>query len=558
MIRGDAAAETLYARALALARSSRLDSDAELGPLFDAPPQNIDPEILTRLRQMYETGGWVLVESTIADLPSDLRWLFESDAVTLEQLATIHRTLGVTSNADLAAAVGERTLQDLPGIGVEVEAAISAALPSLRARVPRIPLGRAFGLAEPFLERLRALPGVVWAHAAGSLRRGQDLVGDIEIVAAADAPRDVIEEALRVVEEPRCLHRSARRLYLLDERVQIGIRIPEPANAGATLLYLTGSVRHFDALRAHAAATGWLLTPGGLYTSDGALRPAASEDDIYRTIGLPPIPPEIRNGDDEIAAALRGELPTLVSPDAILGDLHMHSTWSDGRDSIEAMVLECRTLGYQYLAITDHSPHSAASRNLTVEGVPRQAEEIRQLRERYPDITILHGCEVDILPDGRVDFPDKVLEGFDLVLASLHEGLGHSPDQLLKRYVAAMKHPLVSMITHPTNRLLPHRPGYELDYDRLFEMAVETRTLVEVDGAPAHLDMDGALARRAIAAGATLAISSDSHRATMLRRQMQLGVLTARRGWVEARHVVNTRPIEDVRAILRAKRDTVR
>jgi DNA polymerase (family 10) len=554
MIRGDAAEEALYARTLELARARHLDSDAELGPLFDAPPSGIDPEILGRLHQMYETGGWVLVESTVADLPADLRWLFESDAVTLEQLATIHKALGVTSNADLAAAVGERTLQDLPGIGVEIEAAISAALPSLRALVPRIPLGRASAIAEPYIERLRALPGVVWAHPAGSLRRGQDMVGDIEIVAAAQEPRDVIEEAMRGVETPHCLHRSARRLYLLDESAQVGIRIPEPANAGATLLYLTGSVRHFDALRARAAATGWLLTPGGLYASDGAHHPAPGEDDIYRTIGLPPIPPEIRNGDDEIAAAVRGDLPALVSREAIRGDLHMHSTWSDGRDSIEAMVLECRALGYQYLAITDHSPHSAATRNLTVDSVGTQAEEIQQLRERYPDITILHGCEVDILPDGRLDFEDKVLERFDLVLASLHEGMGHSPEQLMKRYAAAMKHPLVSMITHPTNRLVPYRPGYDLDYDRLFEMAVRTRTMVEVDGAPAHLDMDGALARRAIAAGATLAISSDSHRATMLRRQMQLGVLTARRGWVEARHVVNTRPIGDVRAALAAKR----
>ncbi|MBZ5556867.1 MAG: PHP domain-containing protein [Acidobacteriia bacterium] len=542
------------ARTRELASLRHLESDAELGSLFETPPPDIDPEILKRLRQMYETGGWVLVESTIADLPADLRWLFESGAVTLEQLASIHKALGITSNADLAAAVGERTLQELPGIGVGVEAAISAALPALRALVPRIPLGRATALAEPFLERLRALSGVVWAHAAGSLRRGQDMVGDIEIVAAADQPRDVIEEALRVVEAPRCLHRSERRLYLLDERVQVGLRVPEPANAGATLLYLTGSVRHFDALRARAAATGWLLTPGGLYTSDGTLRPAASEDEIYAAIGLQPVPPEIRNGDDEIAAAARGELPALVSVQDIRGDLHMHSTYSDGRDSIEAMVQECRTLGYQYLAITDHSPHSAATRTLTVEGVGKQAEDIQQLRERYPDITILHGCEVDILPDGRLDFPDKVLERFDLALASLHEGMGHSPDQLMKRYASAMKHPLVTMITHPTNRLVPHRPGYDLDYDRLFAMAVETRTLVEVDGAPAHLDMDGELARRAVAAGLTIAISSDSHRATLLRRQMQLGVLTARRGWVEPRHVVNTRSIEDVRTILAAKR----
>ena len=206
------------------------------------------------------------------------------------------------------------------------------------------------------------------------------------------------------------------------------------------------------------------------------------------------------------------------------------------------------------MAITDHSPTSAATRNLTIDAVKRQAEEIDALRERYPEIAILHGCEADILSDGRLDFPDRVLERFDIVLASLHESYGQGRDQLLKRYVTALGHPLVAMITHPTNRLVPHRAGYELDYDRLFEVAAETHTIVEIDGAPSHLDLDGPMARRAIAAGADVAIDSDSHRAELLDRQMQLGILTARRGWVEPRHVVNTRPLADVRAAIARKR----
>jgi len=206
------------------------------------------------------------------------------------------------------------------------------------------------------------------------------------------------------------------------------------------------------------------------------------------------------------------------------------------------------------MAITDHSPHSSASRNLSGDSVKRQADEIAGLRERYPQIAILHGCEVDILPDGRLDFSDRILEGFDIVLASLHEDAGHSPEQLLKRYLGAMRHPLVTLITHPTNRLLPYRAGYDLDYDRLFAAAVETNTVVEIDGAPAHLDMDGAMARRAVAAGVTVAIDSDCHRAELLDRQMHLGITMARRGWVEPHHVLNTRPIDEVRARIAAKR----
>ena len=290
------------------------------------------------------------------------------------------------------------------------------------------------------------------------------------------------------------------------------------------------------------------------YSPPGGALIAAREEDIYAAIGLPFIPPEIRQGDREVEAARDGTLPLLVCRGDMRGDLHMHSLWSDGRDSIEAMVATCRALGYEYCAITDHSPHSAASRNLSIADVSRQAAEIAEVREKYPGIVVLHGCEVDILPDGRLDLPDRVLERLDIVLASLHERAGHTPDQLQRRYEAAMRHPLVNLITHPTNRLLPHREGYDLDYDRLFQTAVETSTILEIDGAPAHLDMDGALARRAIAAGVTLSIDSDCHRAELLDRQMNLGVTTARRGWVEPRHVVNTQPIAAIRELVARKR----
>jgi len=503
---------------------------------------------------MYEAGGWVLVESAVADLPADLRWMYESDAVTLEQLAVLHGALGVTTAADLAAALDEQQIRRVEGFDAEAEQRIAAALPSLRAHVPRVPLGRAVALAAPVLDTLRATPGVQWAEPTGSLRRGQDLVGDIELLAAADDPGDAIEAVMDLPAFAHTLHRSPRRLYVLTERAQIGVRVPEPRVAGAAQLYLTGSAGHFAALRARAHERGLLLRHDGLVGADGETFAAASEAEIYDALGLPFIPPEIRHGDDEVAAAARGELPRLLAASDIRGDLHMHSTWSDGRDAIEAMVASCRALGYEYMAITDHSEHSAAIRNLTADAVRRQADEIAVLRERYRDITILHGCEVDIMPDGRLDFPDRVLEQFDIVLASLHERAGHSPEQLLRRYATAMEHPLVAIITHPTNRVLPTRRGYDLDYERVFEIAVETGTTLEVDGAPSHLDLDGALARRAVAAGAMLAVDSDCHAADKLERQMAFGVTMARRGWVEPRHVLNTRPLDAVRAAIAAKR----
>jgi len=553
MIRGDAREQAIYTHAATLVRSRGIAFESDLAPLFEQPMPDTDPDSLKRLRQVYEAGGWVLLESTVADLPADLRWLYESGAVTLEQLAALHASCGVTSIPDILAALGEGSLREHSGLPAAAEQAIAYALPTLRGSVPRIPLGRAIAITEPLLRMLRTVPAVRWAERLGSLRRGEDTVGDIELIAPAADPIEAIER-LRSLPDIRLLHRSERRFYYFADRVQVGIRFPEPDHAGATLLYLTGTRKHFAALQAHAARTGLRLSASGLHRPDGSLQPASTEEDIYRALGLPPIPPEIRNGDDEVHAASRGDLPALLTRNDIRGDLHMHSVWSDGRDTIEAMVRTCSTLGYQYVAITDHSPSSAAARNLTTDGVARQADEIAGLRERYPAMAILHGCEADILPDGRLDFPDGVLERFDIVLASLHERAGHTRDQLMNRYVGAMRHPLVAMITHPTNRLVPSRPGYDLDYERLFALAAETRTLVEIDGAPGHLDLDGALARRAVAAGATLAVSSDCHRAELLERQMGLGVLLARRGWVEPRHVVNTQPVEEVRARIARKR----
>jgi DNA polymerase (family 10) len=553
-MRGDTTDHAIFSRAAALVRTHGIDSDANLGDLLEQPPADADADVLRRLRHMHESAAWVLLESAVADLPVDLRWLFESGAVTIEQLAALHHGLGATSAGDLGAAVADRAIRAVAGLSEPIEQAIARALPELRRVVPRIPLGRAVLLAGPILERLRSLAGVVWASPGGSLRRGQETVGDIEIVAASTNPAEAVAGLLGLPDVVRCLHRSDRRVYLLFERVQVGIRLPEPANAGAALLLVTGSGAHLAALRAHAEATEWRLTRDGLRGADGTLRPSATEEEIYAALGLPFIPPEIRDGADEIRAARSHGLPALLSKSDIRGDLHMHTEFSDGRDPVEAMVQVCRGLGYEYMAITDHSPHSAASRNLSADSLARQADEIARLRELHPEIAILHGCEVDILPNGRLDFPDRVLERLDIVLASLHERAGQSDDRLLRRYGDAMKHPLVTLITHPTNRQVPHRPGYDLDYDTLFEMAVETGTIVEIDGSPTHLDLDGVLARRAVGAGAMLAVNSDCHRAELLGVQMELGVTTARRGWVEGRHVVNTRPLAEVRALVAAKR----
>jgi DNA polymerase (family 10) len=286
----------------------------------------------------------------------------------------------------------------------------------------------------------------------------------------------------------------------------------------------------------------------------GHLRLAAREEDLYSHAGLPFIAPELRHATGELEAASTGTLPQLISMEDIRGDLHMHTIYSDGADALDAMVAECCALGYQYMAITDHSERAGAARTVSRRDLSRQRAEIDTVRERYPQITILHGIEVDIMPDGSLDFPDRLLESLDIVLASLHESARHDGKTLTRRCLQAIRHPLVTIVAHPANRLVGRRAGYPLDFDAIFAAAAETGTALEVDGAPSHLDLEGELAREAVAAGVTLTIDSDCHRARWLERQMKLGVGTARRGWVEARNVLNTRSIGDVRAFVAAKR----
>jgi DNA polymerase (family 10) len=555
-VRGDEHEAEVLERASTLVANLSIASEQDLGPLLAREHHGIaaDAAVEARLRQMHTEGSWVVLEWAIADLPADLRWLFETKAISLHQLADLHVWSGATSIADLADLVRNGAISRLPGFDAEVEHAIGKALPTLRDSRKRMALGRAWSIADPVLTLLRGLPSVTWAEPAGSIRRGQETVGDIELVAASDAPDAVFDAVLAGTDGARRLHRSADRLYVFGEGAQIGIRCAPPERAGATLLHLTGSHAHVDELHARARKRGWHLNPQGLDRGAGAPPLGRTEEEIYEALNLQWVPAEVRNGQDELRRAEAGTIPTLLRRSDIKGDLHMHTTYSDGRDSTEAMVAACLELGYEYMAITDHSAGSSATRNLTVDGITRQADEIATLKERHPQITILHGCEVDILPDGTLDFPDRLLEQFDVVLASLHDRADHEPVQLLRRYLAAMRHPLVNVITHPTNRFVPGRPGYDLDYMALFAAAVETGTVMEIDGGPSHLDLDGALAHQAVLAGAMLVVDSDSHRDDVLGRQMEFGVKTARRGWVEPRHVLNTRPLGQLQRFLSEKR----
>jgi DNA polymerase (family 10) len=421
-----------------------------------------------------------------------------------------------------------------------------------------MPLGRADLLATTAIHEARqaGLP-VSDIVPAGGVRRFAPSLGGARLVAIADPSRhlDVLDGFARLPIARTRLGATDTTVRLSTDRGLLEVHVTSPDHAGAALVWHTGTRRHTNWLTRRAAASG-LVYAGGLLRRGGAAPIAApDEESLYRLLGVPFIPPELRDGEDEIHAAEHGSLPSLVTRADMRGDLHMHSTWSDGRDSILQMALRGRALGYEYMAITDHSERSWASRNLLALEVPIQRQEIDAIRAQAAGIEILHGVEVDIMPDGSLDFDDDTLDRFDIVLASLHDAHGHDGTRLTERYLSAMRHPLVNVITHPANRSPALSDGYDLDFDRLFQAAVETGTAMEVDGAPGHLDMDGALARRAAAAGVTIVINSDCHRAEALDRQMGYGVGTARRGWVTAERVLNTRPLDEIRRFVADKRE---
>jgi DNA polymerase (family X) len=469
--------------------------------------------------------------------PYLLRRLVELGFATPHEATLLVRTLGVLTLTDLHAALDDGRLTRAGGEALAARLLYAAERIESDAR--ELPLGRARDLLRGAIAVIAAAAPQIEALApAGDVRRFEPVVSSLAIVGRAPDPRSAIDAFAGLPALSPVLHRGERRAIVTVQQTEIDVRIAAPDEYGTTLVAATGSSAHLTTLRQRL----------------GAGRLLAREEDVYTRAGLQYIAPELRQGTGEVEAAGAGTLPDLITKDQIRGDLHMHTDYSDGADSLDAMVEASLALGYEYIAITDHSERAAASRTLSHTDLARQRDHIAAVRERHPAITILHGIEADIMPNGSLDFPDRVLETLDIVLASLHDSARQDPETLTRRCIQAIRHPLVTIITHPANRMVGKRAGYPLDFAAVYAAAAETGTVLEIDGAPSHLDLDGEHARAAITAGVTVSIDSDCHRANLLDRQMQFGIGTARRGWVEARHVLNARPADEVRAFVARKR----
>ena len=517
---------------LGAAAMSRLPDLARHNRLSDL---DVPSALQGTVRDIVLEGPDQTIGANWASLPWLIRRLIEFAGVDSATAATLARH-GIVTLSDLEAALQDgRAASHFSSHGEHLQLAAE----SLGVERVRQPLGRAVDLAENFVLLVAAsCPEIIALLPAGDVRRFEPLVDSIVVVGSAPDPPATLERICSIPMVQCALFQTSRRVLLRYQQTEIDVRIAAPDEYGSALHIATGAPAHVAAVRGRHPGT----------------RLCAREEDVYADARLEFIVPELRHDTGEVEAAAAREIPVLVARENIRGDLHMHTIYSDGRDSVATMVQAAAALGYEYIAITDHSARSAASRTVTVDALQRQRDEIARLRERFPALIILHGIEVDIMPDGRLDFDDKILEPLDIVLASLHDGAGHDGARLTRRCLGAIRHPLVNVITHPANRLVGRNPGYDLDFEAVYAAAAESGTALEIDGAPSHLDMDGEHARAAVAAGVTVTIDSDCHKATLLDRQMRLGVGTARRGWVQARHVLNTRPVSEVRAFVAAKR----
>jgi DNA polymerase (family 10) len=507
-----------------------------------------------KIVEFLDTGTMKAYDELAATLPPGLAALMAVPEVGPKTALRLYQQLGIVSLDALEAAAKAGRLRDLPRMGPKTEENILRGIAMVRRTAARRPLGVALPVAEALVATLRETREVDAVEVAGSLRRRTETVGDIDIVATSRAPARVMEAFVTAASVTQVRSRGpTRSSVILDVGLQADLRVVEPAAYGAALQYFTGSKEHNVALRERAVRRGLKLNEYGVWrTSDDRRIAGRDEAGVYEALGLPWIPPELREATGELEAAEAGRLPALVVAEAIRGDLHVHTTWSDGAESAEAMAVAARALGYAYLCITDHSSSLKVAGGVTIEDLRAHTAVVRALSDRV-GIEVLIGTECDIGPDGGLDYPDEVLDELDLVIASVHTRFRMSRDEMTRRIVRALETGRVDILGHPTGRLLGARDPYEVDVERIADAAARTGTALEINASPERLDLKDADARLARERGVRLAVNTDAHTAADLRH-MPLGISVARRAWAEASDVLNTLSLAALRDHLRGRR----
>ncbi|MEU6094633.1 DNA polymerase/3'-5' exonuclease PolX [Streptomyces sp. NPDC047079] len=523
---------------------SRLDADR----LRDIP--NVGRSIAEKVLEYLRTGTVSAVEERRARIPAGVRELITIPTLGPKKALRLYEDLHIASVNELAAAIEADALRDLKGFGAKTQENILHGIALLQQAGSRIPLHLAADTAEEIVAELSGVTGCKRCTYAGSLRRMRETVGDIDILVAAKRSAPFMDALRALPSTAEVIAHGAKKTSIRTTRgVQVDLRVLPPDSWGAGLQYFTGSKAHNIRTRTLAVRQGLKLSEYGLFDADsGQSLASRSEEEVYARLGLPWIPPTLREDRGEIEAAQRGELPEVVTERSVRGDLHTHTDLTDGLASLEAMVEAAAARGYAYYAVTDHAPNLYMQR-MTDEKMLAQRERVRALDGAHHGMRLLHGTELNIGPEGEVDWSDEFLAGFDLCVASLHSHFDLDRKAMTRRLVRACENPYVNVLGHPTTRLIGKRPGVDADWDEIFAVCARTGTALEVNAQPDRLDLCDEEILRAREHGAKFAVNTDAHSVPHLA-QLRYGIGTAQRGWLTPDDVINTWPLRRLRRFL--------
>jgi len=506
-----------------------------------------------KVRELVATGSMQVLEDLRAKYPTGVLEMTRVSGLGPKKAVALHAALGVETLEELEEALRAGRLRDVKGFGARTEENLLRALERHRMQggeERRILLGEALAVAEEMLEGVRTLPGIERASYAGSLRRMRDTIGDLDLLVSSARPQEAVEAFGALPNVGRVLGRGPTKTGVLTRSgLQIDLRVVAPGEFGSALQYFTGSKAHNVKVREHAVRMGLKLSEYGLFRA-GERIAGATEEEVYEALGMQTPPAPMREDRGEVELALRGALPALVELADLRGDLQSHSVYSDGRRTIREMALAAAAKGYEYFAVTDHGRNLPVVRNLSLDDIVRQRVEIKALNEELAGrIVVLHGLEANIGMEGELDYPDEIMAGFDIVVASLHHQLRGDRAAMTRRVLRAIEHPHVHVLGHPTGRMLPRRPASDLDMEAVCRAALAHGVALEINANPRRLDLKDDHAFLAREMGCLFAISTDAHSPRELDL-MRFGVATAQRGWVESRDVVNTWLLDKLRRFL--------
>ncbi len=504
------------------------------------------------------TGRLPAYEELKKEIPAGVRELLWIPEVGPKTVSLLHEEVGVKSIEELEELVGSHKLQHLPGMGAKTEENILRGIGLYRTSRARILLGKALPLVEEVMDELRekASSWVERISPAGSLRRGKETIGDIDILVSSASSHAVMDVFTTLSYVREVLAKGETKSSILTHQgLQMDLRVVSPDSFGAALQYFTGSKAHNIALRERAIKKGLKINEYGVFTQDGRRIGGRNEEEVYVCLDLPLIPPELREDRGEMKAAEEGQLPNLLEEEEIRGDFHVHSRASDGSASIGELVEKARGKGYEYLAVTEHSVSLRVAGGLSEESLLARTEEIRRMNSHLEDFRVLAGSEVDIKKDGTLDYSNEVLKELDIVIAAVHTGFKQNREAMTTRVIKAMQNPFVRIFAHPTGRLLGKRDPYAIDLDKVLEVAKEENIWLEISAQPDRLDLTDIWVREAKKRRVKMVISTDAHNIGGLDL-VPLGVITARRGWLESDDVVNTLPLKDILKVLHEERSS--